>query len=243
MKLLRGSTIRALKGEAWEMVRIADAKGMAEGYNRGIQQSRGEILIFSHDDVEILTEELGGRVRGHLEKVDVIGVVGTSRMGHPMWHGMGPPFLYGQIAHPHESGGYEVAIYSSPTRLVSGMEALDGVFMACRRKVVEKGEAFDEKTFEGFHLYDMDFSYSVHRRGFAVGVACDVPMIHRSRGKYDEKWLAAAVKFMGKWPQCTTKEKRKFFMGGAVVESREEVVRRMTPGHWGNAECRMPNVE
>jgi hypothetical protein len=220
---------RALVGQDWEMIRIADATGMAEGYNRGVRLARGEILIFSHDDVEILTDELGKRVRGHLGKVDLIGPVGTSLMRHPMWHGMGPPYLYGQIAHVHENG-FEVAIYSTPTRLVENIEALDGVFLACRREVAEK-VGFDER-FEGFHLYDLDFSYSAKKSGYRVGVACDIPIVHHSRGSYDAEWVAAAAKFMEKFPEVSAKEKGKFFVGGVVVKSKDEVVERTIPPHW-----------
>jgi hypothetical protein len=42
-------------GRDVEIVGIHDARSLAEGYNRGIARSRGERVILSHDDIEILT--------------------------------------------------------------------------------------------------------------------------------------------------------------------------------------------
>jgi hypothetical protein len=36
-----------------EIIGIHDARSLADGYNRGIAQSRGEHIILSHDDIEI----------------------------------------------------------------------------------------------------------------------------------------------------------------------------------------------
>jgi len=39
-------------------VRIPDARSLAEGYNRGLRRARGDLLLFSHDDVRIVTPGL-----------------------------------------------------------------------------------------------------------------------------------------------------------------------------------------
>ena len=43
-----------LAGRRHEIIGIHDAKSLAEGYNRGLARSTGDIIIFSHDDVLIL---------------------------------------------------------------------------------------------------------------------------------------------------------------------------------------------
>jgi hypothetical protein len=49
---------RALFGaRELEIIGIHDARSLADGYNRGIAQSRGENIILSHDDIEILTPD------------------------------------------------------------------------------------------------------------------------------------------------------------------------------------------
>ncbi len=44
-----------------------------------------------------------------------------------------------------------------------GIQALDGVFMAMRRKVATS-IPFDEALFDHFHLYDLDFSFRAYRQ-------------------------------------------------------------------------------
>src|SRR5687767_12327904 len=85
----------AMYGRLWradehEVIRIADARSMAEGYNRGMAMARGEALIFVHDDVELLTPDAADRVSAHLKRFDIVGVAGTSLLGHPRWLQAGP---------------------------------------------------------------------------------------------------------------------------------------------------------
>jgi GT2 family glycosyltransferase len=76
---------------------------------------------------------------------------------------------------------FRVLICSVPMPLIPHMQAVDGLFMAVRRGVAEQIR-FDEKTFDGFHCYDIDFSYSAHLAGFRVAVAADLPVLHHSPG-------------------------------------------------------------
>src|SRR5882724_172154 len=87
-----------LKHEPHEIIRISDARSLCEGYNRGIAASRGDILIFSHDDIEILTADFASRLKEHLANFDLIGVAGTSRLLRGGWQDAGPPYIFGQVA-------------------------------------------------------------------------------------------------------------------------------------------------
>ena len=121
-----------LKDEPHEMIGIHDARSIAEGYNRGLAQSRGEIVIFSHDDLDIWTAEFIPRLKKHLETVDVVGVAGTNRLVGPAWYQAGPPHIFGQVTHASQ-GQYQVHIYGAPRRLVIGIQAMDGLLLAFRR--------------------------------------------------------------------------------------------------------------
>jgi hypothetical protein len=99
---------RVLHGAEHEIIRISDARSLAEGYNRGMAQSRGEILIFSHDDIEILVP-IADIVRQRLEVFDLIGVAGTTRVAAAQWFYSGHPHVYGQVAHVMPDGRYDVA--------------------------------------------------------------------------------------------------------------------------------------
>jgi hypothetical protein len=66
-----------------------------------------------------------------------------------------------------------------------------------RREVAEE-IGFDETTFDGFHLYDLDFSFSAWRAGKKIGVCCDIPVIHLSRGSYNKEHSRYGRLFMEK---------------------------------------------
>src|SRR5688572_4221518 len=86
-----------LAGEPHEILRISDARSMCEGYNRGVRQSRGDVLVFSHDDIDILLASgLDARLREHLQQFDLIGVAGTDMLVAPIWTHAGPGHIFGQ---------------------------------------------------------------------------------------------------------------------------------------------------
>ncbi|MCC6473970.1 MAG: tetratricopeptide repeat protein, partial [Burkholderiales bacterium] len=63
-----------------EIVRIADARSLAEGYNRGMRRARGERLVFTHDDARIVTPDFAQRLDRHFAEADLIGIAGTRRL-------------------------------------------------------------------------------------------------------------------------------------------------------------------
>jgi hypothetical protein len=85
-------------------------------------------------------------------------------------------------------------------QLVSAnIQALDGVFIAMRRQVWESLR-FDAESFDGFHLYDIDFSYRAHLAGFRLAIPLDLLLIHFSTGRYDRTWQRHNRTFMQKFP-------------------------------------------
>ena len=74
---------------------------------------------------------------------------------------------------------------------------LDGVLLAARREALA-AVPFDTETFDGFHLYDIDWSYRASRAGFRLGVAGELLLVHASRGVYDERWQRYADRFCAK---------------------------------------------
>ena len=82
------------------------------------------------------------------------------------------------------------------------MQSLDGVFMAMRRETL--GELrFDERTFDGFHFYDLDFSYRAHLAGLRLAVSTDILVLHASEGQFADDWKRYAARFLGKFPSLT----------------------------------------
>ena len=95
---------RVLRGTPFEIIRINDATGMSEGYNRGIQRAKYDHMIFSHDDIEFAEDDFHQKVMSRLGKFDLLGVAGASRVSGPRWIDAGPPYIFGQVTHATTEG-------------------------------------------------------------------------------------------------------------------------------------------
>jgi len=222
---------RLMADEPHEIIGIHDAVSMCDGYNRGFARSKGDTLIFSHDDVEILTPDFTPRLKSHMQRYDVVGVAGTDRLIGARWYMAGPPFIFGQVAHVRPNG-IVVDIYGAPRRSVQNIQAMDGLFLAFRRDVVEKLQ-WDAKTFTGWHCYDIDMVFRAHLAGYRIAVACDLSILHASNGEYGNAWHIAAKAFLqkhaGKFP--TTQPLGHQF-AATLASSREEALKLMNPRYW-----------
>lgn len=223
---------RLLPTGSFQIARVSDAKSLAQGYNRGIAATTGDYIILSHDDIEFLSPDFAQRLAEHLAHFDLIGIAGTTRLCHPMWIKAGFPHIFGQVAHPHELGGYMVDIYSATRRTVPKIQALDGLFLAMHRRVAA-AIPFDEQTFDGFHCYDVDFSFRAHLAGFRLAVACDIPILHYSKGKFDDAWEPFAQRFLAKHiDRLTPVAPNEFLWGWIRAPDKTALLEVMTPISW-----------
>ena len=187
-----------LAGVPHEIIGIHDAQSLCEGYNRGIRRASGDVIVLSHDDVAIVNPDFAPRLLAHLSSYDLVGVAGTTRLMSGNWIDAGWPHLHGQIASQiHQPGKLVVTAYQVRGASVPGAQALDGAFMALRREAFERVQ-FDERTFDGWHLYDLDFAFSAHLAGLSVAVCNDLCLIHDSIGAYHDRWDHYARRFVQK---------------------------------------------
>lgn len=191
---IRAQYERVFSGQHFELIQIDDARSLCEGYNRGFARSHGELIVFSHDDIELWSGDFASTLRASLQTFDLVGVAGTSRLAGMAWWAVGRPYIHGRIIHRTEEGA-QLDDYGPPP--TDPVVALDGVFLAARRQVCEQ-VPFDEKTFDGFHFYDIDFTHRAHLAGFRLGI-CPVLLIHHSGGgTLDQSWRQYAERFAAK---------------------------------------------
>jgi GT2 family glycosyltransferase len=221
--------------EPYELIGIHDARSLSEGYNRGITRARGEIVIFCHDDLEFLSpQDWLARLKSHLARFDLLGFAGTTRLAYPMWNHSGPPYIFGQVAHVAGTTDwpqpYRLELYGAPAAAIYGIQAMDGLFLAMRREVLNR-VAFDEKTFNGFHCYDLDFTFSAYLAGFKLAVACDMPLLHDSSGDFNsDAWRQSAMQFMHKHSRrLPPVSRRRFIVAQVSAETKEELLQIMSP--------------
>jgi len=178
---------------------------LTELYNRGLQESRNTVVVFTHDDVIFEPgSNWGGTILRHFSESEfgILGKAGpTSITGSGKWwdelH-----LLVGIVCHEGihpETGKIETweNRYSGDfgEKIIETI-MVDGVFFAAHKERIRKG--FDEDI-KGFHFYDVDFGLANHLEGIRVGVIFDLKIIHKSIGETNDQWEQNRVVFLNKW--------------------------------------------
>lgn len=187
----------ALLGPDYEFLAITDAKSLCEAYNRAMAQTRGDVLIFSHDDLDILEPDFRRRLLNHLRRYDMVGPAGAAQLTGASWIDSGAPYSAGVVVHqPTPAHPFRVDVYGVRAA-AEPVQALDGLFIAVRRAVAE-AVGFDEETFDGFHCYDTDFTFRAHLAGYRLAACSDLAIVHQSFGRRDAVWSLYAGRFIEK---------------------------------------------
>ena len=230
----RAATIRAhyaaLFGDrTHEIVIIGDAQSLCEGYARGLAASTGRLVVFSHDDVDVVTPDAPARIAAHLASWDVIGIAGTTRLINGTWMDAGDPHVFALVIYPQADGYYSVRYAGRGPPVVGGIQALDGCFFACRREVAES-VGFDAATFDGFHFYDLDFTFGAYLRGYRLAVCRDLALIHASTGTPDAAWQKYHDRFVAKHRGRLAAGDAGATRTGHALAPRSALVQLMQPG-------------
>lgn len=195
---VNGEYERAFARWPHERIRVKGARSMYDGYQQGFSRSTGDIVIFSHDDIEFAAPDFAVRLEEAIREADMVGVAGTTRITGPAMNWAGHPYHFGAITHKGDSDAeFEFAVMSLVGPHITGAQGLDGVFIAARRECVAQ-IGFDPTGFPGFHFYDLDFSYRAFQAGARLTIASDLGLIHHSRGLYDDSWRNAQEQFATK---------------------------------------------
>ncbi len=217
-----------------EIIGIHDATSLSEGYNRGIAQSHGEIVIFCHDDIEILTPDFDAVLRRHLQTFDVVGCVGTNCVIDSAWIVAGDPFIHGAVAYPAAeiwpSERFDLAVWGGVQSIVvSDIQAMDGFFFAVKRRVLDVLR-FDEKNFDGFHVYDTDFTFGAHLAGFKLAVCKDILIAHQSGGNFGAEYQTYSARFAEKHQgRLASQARNKYKLAMARNLDRAQILRMLKP--------------
>jgi GT2 family glycosyltransferase len=206
---------RLFEGVKHEIISIRNARSLAEAYNWAVRNSVADVIVLSHDDVDVMAEDFAARLFEHLRSFEVVGVVGSTRADGPTVGWSGHPHLRGWITH-HSPGDPQWQVDLLDHRAVAGdITVLDGVFLAARRKVLG-AVPFDAGAFDGFHLGDLDWSLRAAKSGFRLGVAADLSLVHASRGNYDAAWQRYADRFCKKHSLGKAPPAPSFFIGARL---------------------------
>jgi GT2 family glycosyltransferase len=196
--------IRKTVGAEIELFMIgnpAGDNGLAAVYNFGAARSRGEILVFMHDDAFFMTENWGPLLETLFARdpgLGVVGVAGTQFLyaDNASWTAAGQPFIKGRVVHDLQNGDFFATLFSQEREMCDAV-ACSGVFFAVRRTVLTQF-GFDEQTFDSFYFHEIDFCMQA-RKSWRIAVTPDILIKHRSTGTYDKLWHHYGQLFLKKW--------------------------------------------
>lgn len=170
---------------------------LTEIYNKGLNESKNNIVVFCHDDIIFNKDKWGVRLLKEFSENNygILGVAGSTYMAPNgrWWEDQSK--MVGIVKHTHEGKTWE-SKYSSKFERPIETCCVDGVFFACDKNKIKNN--FDE-NFKGFHFYDVDFSFNNHINGVKVGVTFVVELTHKSIGMTNDEWEKNRNQFVEKY--------------------------------------------
>ncbi|WP_434980306.1 glycosyltransferase [Daejeonia sp. YH14] len=189
--------IKKTCGIDYEIIKIEnDSKySLCKAYNMGAEKAKYPYLVFIHEDVNILTDNWGERIINVLNDSN-IGVVGLSGSNYyPNFPGSwwNSEKVISHIIQHHNTGKSTSYLRKnfSKNECKMPVRAVDGVFMACTKKVFSEFK-FDEKI-TGYHCYDLVFTLKVSSKYQNV-ITDKILIEHFSNGSLNTDWIRNIIK-------------------------------------------------
>jgi glycosyltransferase involved in cell wall biosynthesis len=187
-------------GVPYQLVFIDNSKNefdIFKAYNKGILESQHDIICFMHDDIQLNTPNWGFLA---VEKFNdpAIGAIGLAGTAYASWM-PGTWWSVGETAqnilHVNETSQLR---YNSKNEITAPVVLLDGVWMCVRKNLFEKIQ-FDDASFKGFHMYDMDISLQIYKQNYKLLTVFDIDIIHQSTGNINKVWIQNRIALWFKW--------------------------------------------
>lgn len=167
---------------------INNGESLTKAYNRGLKQAKNDIVVFCHDDLTIETKQWGNKLIKLFDKnpeYAIIGVAGSKNMPVSGQWWEDPKKMYGRVAHTHEGKTWLSAYSDDLGQDLEEVVVCDGVWFAIDKTRIKK--SFNENV-EGFHFYDVTFTFENYLEGAKVGVTTLIRINHQSIGMTNEAW-------------------------------------------------------
>lgn len=198
-------------GLEYELVVIDNSSNIYsifQAYNEGVRRAQGDILCFMHEDVLFRTQDWGRIIESHFasdDRIGLIGFAGTHFLPDTPMYWYSSPFI-SQRNLNNDQGEVEEHFHEEwfgENNLIE-VVAVDGFCFFVKNSLFDR-IGFDEKTYKGFHLYDMDICMQVIKADGKVCVCRDVLAEHcwseskqfskqgaelftENLGRFTEKW-------------------------------------------------------
>lgn len=175
-------------------------KSLSQVYNEIISESKNDIIVLCHDDLEFDTNRWGDKLLKIFSKnpdYGIIGVAGTTDLVDGRWWTLKKSST-GIVNHKKDGKKWESKFSPDQGHLLKQVVVLDGLFITLDKTKIKKG--FDEE-FKGFHHYDLGFCFPNHLSGVKIGVTTQIRLTHLSVGVTNQVWEDNKKQFEEKYKE------------------------------------------
>lgn len=174
-------------------------------YNEGVRRAKGDILCFMHEDIFFRSDNWGKeiiKIFHSYNDIGAAGVIGGQFLSsiHSVWWNASP-FVgriiqgytdsQGQYHHDCDDGG--------KVNVLTDAVLVDGCFICIPASLFESQIHWDDSTYSGFHMYDMDICMQILHQNLRVCITPEILIEHLSLGVKDESYYKALDVFYDKW--------------------------------------------
>lgn len=180
----------------WKVVPLTNFESIFEAFDTGVRQEdikADDLVIFCHDDIEILTnpKDFNLFIEKNLEdpKSGFVGVAGTRLLLKTAvwWEGETPTTHMNSLAGSCYHGDKKKEIYQTYFGPLGDVSVMDGLFLAAKGRTINTIQLRKPKLFTGnWDFYDIFYTAQAHLKGLRNRVIA-IDLIHYSRGEIKGK--------------------------------------------------------
>lgn len=174
-------------------------KSLSEVYNEILKESKHDVVVLCHDDLEFDTKNWGDKVLKHITKSPDYGIFGLAGSKYldtnAKWWEV-TSTMYGIVNHKHQGKKWTSMYSKDMGNKVEDVVLVDGLFIVINKKKIKHN--FDENI-KGFHFYDLGVCLPNFIDGVKIGVMFDVRVTHLSIGQTNQQWEDNRIEFSKKY--------------------------------------------
>ncbi|GHV56399.1 hypothetical protein FACS1894182_02850 [Bacteroidia bacterium] len=181
--------------------------GICKVYNQCAEKANSPIVCFMHEDVSIETKNWGKIIIDFIEKTPDCGIVGfaggleVEKNFIWWWYGAKRMNVNDELTDKKDAYwkfNYKNHHYINPqNEACAQVLCVDGIFQLVKKTVWSEIK-YDEKSYNGFHFYDVDFSLAVAQK-YKNYVLLNMDVFHDSSGSIDKEYIKNMFIFQNKW--------------------------------------------